>query len=59
MRKSCTNQYRILKIDTLFGEGGTQFYGQNDFMDIWAFLSLGIFLDFGSVVCSLNEPFLP
>ena len=28
---------------TLFsgGGGGTQFYGQNDFMDIWAFLIFG------------------
>ena len=24
-----------------FGGGGTQFYGQNDFMDIWAFLRWG------------------
>ena len=40
MRKKCTNQYKILKIDTFSGEGGTRFYGQNDFMDIWAFLNI-------------------
>ena len=42
MRKDYTNQWKILKIDTFFGGGGeTQFYGQNDFMDIWAFLIKG------------------
>ena len=39
MRKNCRNQYKILKIDT-FSVGETRFYGQNDFMDIWAFLIL-------------------
>ena len=41
MRKNCTNQYKILNIDTFSaggGGGGTRFYGQNAFMDIWAFL---------------------
>ena len=40
MRKNCTNQQKILKL-TLFLRGGgeTQFDGQNDFMDIWAFLT--------------------
>ena len=28
----------FLKIDTFPGGGWTRFYGQNDFMDIWAFL---------------------
>ena len=37
MRENCTNQCKILKIDTFSG-GGTQFYAQNDLMDIWAFL---------------------
>ena len=39
LRKNCTNQYKILKL-TLFpgGGGGARFYGQNDFMDVWAFL---------------------
>ena len=41
MRKTCTNQYKILKIDTFSGAGGgTRFYGQNNFMDTWAFLKL-------------------
>ena len=36
---NCTNQYKILKIDAFSGGGaGKPFYGQNDFMDIWAFL---------------------
>ena len=35
MRKNCTNQKKILQIDTLSGGGGTRFYGQNDFIDIW------------------------
>ena len=36
MRNNCTNQYKILKIDTSSGggEGETRFYGQIDFMDI-------------------------
>ena len=35
MRKNCTNQYKILKIDTFSpGGGGTRFYGQNDFMGV-------------------------
>ena len=38
MRKNCTNQYKILKIDTLSGGGKRDFFGQNDFMDIWVFL---------------------
>ena len=40
MRKNFANQYKVIKIDTFRGggEGGTLFYGQNDFMDIWAFL---------------------
>ena len=38
MRKNCTNQWKILKIDT-FSAGGTLFYGQHDLMDIWAFLT--------------------
>ena len=37
-RKNCTNQQRILKIDTFPGGGKKRLYGQNDFMDIWAFL---------------------
>ena len=36
MRKGCTN----LEIDTFFGGGEMQFYVQNDFMDIWAFLNM-------------------
>ena len=32
--------YKILKIDTFRGGGGeTRFCGQNDVMDIWAFLT--------------------
>ena len=44
MTKNCTNQEKILKIDTFSGGGGreTQCYGQNGFMDIWAFLKIGI-----------------
>ena len=39
MRKNCTNQQKILKLDTFSGgRGETQFYGQNDLMDTWAFL---------------------
>ena len=39
MRKNCTNQYKILKIDTFPAGGGEKrFNGHNDFMDIWAFL---------------------
>ena len=41
MRKNCTNQKKILEIDTFSGGGETQLYGQNDFMDIWAFLTYG------------------
>ena len=39
MRKNCTNQYKPLKLTLFAGGGGTRFYGQNDFMDIWAFLN--------------------
>ena len=37
-------QEKIHKSDTFSGGGGgeTRFYGQNDFMDIWAFLILGL-----------------
>ena len=44
MRRNCTNQYEILKIDTFSGGGGgeTRLYGQDDFMDIWAFLIWGL-----------------
>ena len=38
LRKNCTNQYKILKIDTFSGGGGRNF--MEDFMDIWAFLTL-------------------
>ena len=40
---------------TLFPGGGEmQFYGQNDFADIWAFLSL-VFWDFGWVFAHLQK----
>ena len=40
-----------LKIDTFWGGGGTQFYGQNDFMDMWAFLKIAasVILQFGGI----------
>ena len=42
MRENCTNQYKILKIGTSWGGGETRFHGQNDFMDIWAFLQMNL-----------------
>ena len=38
MRKISANQQKILKIDTFSGGGGRQLYGQNDLMDIRAFM---------------------